>query len=54
VNREQALPESCLTTNIEKGEDKFRGIYPNVDWTIQLDYAQSLELGSRNYKLNKI
>ena len=54
VNREPALPESCLTTNMEKGEDKFKGIYPNVDWTIQLDYAQSLGLGSRSYKLNKI
>jgi uncharacterized Fe-S center protein len=54
VNREPALPESCLTTNMEKGKDKFKGIYPNVDWTIQLDYAQSLGLGSRSYKLNKI
>ena len=54
VNREQALTESCLTTNMEKGGDKFRGIYPNVDWTIQLDYAQTLGLGSRSYKLKKI
>ncbi|MBW2245969.1 MAG: DUF362 domain-containing protein [Deltaproteobacteria bacterium] len=54
VNSEQALPESCLTTNREKGEDKFKGIYPNVDWTIQLDYAQRLGLGSRSYELNKI
>jgi uncharacterized Fe-S center protein len=54
VNQEQALPESCLTTNMEKGEDKFRGIYPNVDWTIQLDYAQRLGLGSRSYELKKI
>ena len=54
VNQEPALPESCLTTNTEKGEDKFRGIYPNVDWTIQLDYAQSLGLGSRSYELKKI
>jgi uncharacterized Fe-S center protein len=54
VNQEQAIPESCLKTNIEKGEDKFRGIYPKVDWTIQLDYAQSLGLGSRSYELRKI
>ncbi len=54
VNREQGLPESCLTTAMEKGEDKFRDIYPNVDWTIQLDYAQSLGLGSRSYELKKI
>ncbi|UCD91227.1 MAG: DUF362 domain-containing protein [Desulfobacterales bacterium] len=54
VNQEQALPESCLTTNTERGEDKFRGVYPEVDWTIQLDYAESLELGNRNYSLTKI
>jgi len=54
VNQEQAIPESCLNTNMEKGEDKFRGIYPKVDWTIQLDYAQSLGLGSRSYELRKI
>jgi hypothetical protein len=54
VNQEPALPESCLTTNMEKGEDKFRGIYPNVDWSILLDYAQSLRLGSRSYELKKI
>lgn len=54
VNSEQALPGSCLTTNREKGEDKFKGIYPNVDWTIQLDYAQRLGLGSRSYELKEI
>ncbi len=51
VNREQALPNSCLETNIKPGEDKFKGIYPKVDWTIQLNYAESLGLGSRKYEL---
>jgi uncharacterized Fe-S center protein len=54
VNKEQALPESCLEINTAKGEDKFRGVYPQVDWTIQLDYAESLGLGRRSYKLIKI
>jgi len=54
VNQEQALPESCLEINTAKGEDKFRGVYPEVDWTIQLDYAESLGLGRRSYKLTKI
>lgn len=54
VNQEQALPESCLTTNTAKGEDKFRGVYPKVDWAIQLDYAESLGLGRREYSLTKI
>jgi len=54
VNQEEALPESCLEINTEKGGDKFRGVYPNVDWTLQLDYAEKLGLGSRNYELTKI
>ena len=54
VNQEKALPESCLDVNLEKGEDKFRGVYPNVDWQIQLDYAEKLGLGNRSYELTKI
>ena len=54
VNQEEALPESCLEVNTEKGGDKFRGVYPNVDWTLQLDYAEKLGLGSRSYELTKI
>ncbi len=54
VNNEHALPDSCLTTNTKSGEDKFRGIYPDVDWTIQLDYAESIGIGTRLYDLVKI
>ena len=54
VNKEESIKSSCLKTNTLPGEDKFRGIYPNVDWTIQLDYAESLGIGSRNYELVEI
>jgi uncharacterized Fe-S center protein len=54
VNAEPALAGSGLTTNTEPGQDKFRGIYPNVDWQIQLDYAQTVGLGSRDYELIKL
>ena len=54
VNSEQALPDSCLKTNMASGEDKFRGVYLKVDWTIQLDYAENIGLGSRSYELEKI
>jgi hypothetical protein len=54
VNKEAALPGSCLTKNKGVGEDKFKGIYPNVDWTLQLEYAQHLGLGSRSYTLEKV
>jgi len=54
VNAEKGLPGSCLTSNTNPGEDKFRAIYPKVDWHIQLDHAQSLGLGTREYELIKI
>lgn len=34
-----------------KGNDKFRTIWPNVNWQAQLDHAGSLGLGSRKYEL---
>ena len=51
INREPAIPGSCLAQNTEPGEDKFRGLYPEVDWEFQLDYAERLGLGTRNYNL---
>ena len=54
VNREAAVANSCLKKNIGPGEDKFGGVYPKVDWTIQLKYAEKLGLGSRDYELQKI
>jgi uncharacterized Fe-S center protein len=54
VNREPALPGCCLEKNTAAGEDKFRGLYPKVDWEIQLDYAERLGIGNRDYVLKKI
>ena len=54
VNAEPALAGSQLTTNTAPGQDKFRGIYPKVDWAVQLDYAERLGLGSRTYELINI
>jgi uncharacterized Fe-S center protein len=51
VNHQEGVDGSCLTTNREAGGDKFRAIYPNVDWTIQLDHAQKIGLGQREYEL---
>lgn len=54
VNQEQALPGSCLKENRGAGEDKVKGVYPYIDWELQLAYAEELGIGSRNYKLEKI
>ena len=54
VNQQKALEGNCLTTHRAPGEDKFRGIYPKIDWSIQLDYAEKIGLGRREYELISI
>ncbi len=54
VNAEPALADTKLKKNVEAGGDKFKGLYPNVDWPIQLDYAAQMGLGSRAYELVRL
>ncbi|MFB0532413.1 MAG: DUF362 domain-containing protein [Desulfatiglandales bacterium] len=54
VNQQTVLQGSSLTINTRSGEDKFRGLYPDIDWGFQLDYAQKIGLGTRNYELIKV
>ncbi len=54
VNNEEGDKSSKLSANWGKGEDKFRGLYPEVDWSIQLSYAEEIGLGTRQYELIKI
>lgn len=54
VNAQAALPGSCLQKNTGPGEDKFRGLYPKVDGSIQLAYAEAIGLGKRAYTLKKV
>jgi uncharacterized Fe-S center protein len=54
VNNTEGLKNSCLTKNFKPGEDKFRAIYPNTDWEIQLEYAEAIGLGTRAYDLVSI
>ncbi len=54
VNQEPALAGSCLKTGREAGDDKFRAMYPKVEWEFQLAYAEKLGLGNRVYNLIQI
>jgi hypothetical protein len=54
VNREEGIRSSKLPGNWEPGEDKFRALYPEADWNIQLDYGEEIGLGTREYELIKI
>jgi hypothetical protein len=51
VNQRVAAEGSCLAGGPGAGKDKFRGIYPRVDWTVQLSHAEAIGLGRRHYEL---
>lgn len=53
VNEQAGLQKSRLG-ELAHEKDKFRVIYPDVDWTVQLTYGEKIGLGSRNYKLTAI
>lgn len=54
VNNEKSIPNTAIKKTLKKGDDKWRAIYPTIDWNIQLDHAEKLGLGERKYILVKI
>lgn len=54
VNQQEGNRSSKLPKHWHSGGDKFRALYPQVDWTIQLAYAEEIGLGTRAYELIKI
>ena len=54
VNAQEGNRSSKLTKHWNPGEDKFRALYPEVDWGIQLAYGEEIGLGTRKYELIKI
>ena len=54
VNQEAGMQNTALQSNLKKGSDKFKGLYPEVNWEVQLDYAEQCGLGVRNYSLSQI
>ncbi|MBK5094491.1 MAG: DUF362 domain-containing protein [Deltaproteobacteria bacterium] len=50
-----ALDQACADAVIRSaGRDPFRETHPEIDWTIQLSYAEELGLGTRNYLLETL
>ncbi len=50
-----AIDEASVNLVNEAGKrDVFRQLYPGTDWEFQLNYAQKLGIGSRNYELVKV
>jgi uncharacterized Fe-S center protein len=53
INKQIGIPGSALKGNFGEGEDKFKGIR-EIEWEIQLKYAEELGLGSRKYTIKEI
>lgn len=53
INKAQGNPLSELGERHSEA-DKFRVLFPKIDWTIQLSYGETIGLGSRKYQLIQI
>jgi hypothetical protein len=53
INSQPGLPGTALK-HVEPGTDKFRDMYPNLDWSTQISHAEALGLGSSRYTLVKV
>lgn len=54
VNSAPGNAMSCLKSALEPGADKFRALFPDIDWNHQIEYAEQLGLGSRDFELKLI
>jgi uncharacterized Fe-S center protein len=54
VNDSIGLENSKLKSAFGKGEDKFRDLFPEVEWEYGLQYAEEIGLGSRKYTLKEV
>ena len=51
VNAMPAVPDSALGESKVEGRDNFGRVAPSTDWTIQLEHAEKLGIGTRQYRL---
>ncbi len=54
VNGQRGFEGTALKSGHEPGGDKFRGVYPSVDWTVQLSSAEAMGLGTRSYTIEEV
>ncbi len=51
VNQARGLPNTAMINGHDAGGDKFRGVYPHIDWEISLIHGEKVGLGQRQYEL---
>lgn len=51
VNKQLGFSHSLLSSNLEAGADKFQGLRPHIDGSIQMRHGEEIGMGSRDYEL---
>lgn len=51
VNKQLGFSHSLLSSNFGAGADKFQGLRPHIDGTIQMRHGEAIGMGSRDYEL---
>jgi hypothetical protein len=55
VNAQQGNPDSMLDkAYLAPGKDKFKGVYSDIPWEVQLEYGEALGIGTQNYKIVEV
>jgi hypothetical protein len=54
INDEQGIGGTCLHDHHQPGEDKFTGVWQNVDGRYQMVYGEKMGMGNQNYNLIEI
>lgn len=51
VNKSSTIPGNVISKHEHSTSDKFRQVYPNIDWNVGLNYAEELGIGTQKYDL---
>lgn len=54
VNQEESIPNTAIKKILKSGDDKWRALFPSIDWQYQLDHGEKMGLGTRAYTLVRI
>ncbi len=54
VNKQKGFSDSLLSSNYERGEDKFRGLRKNTNGYRQIEYAEEIGLWTASYEIVEI
>jgi len=54
VNNQQGFKDTQLVSNLNPGEDKFKGVHESTQGELQFIYGEEIGLGSQDYEIIKI